>query len=60
MMAPKSMLTQRISEHSDLARAVVLFVAVIAVMAVLTAVFGFNHAGPSIQLIPDPAGTLPF
>jgi hypothetical protein len=43
---------------------VVLMILVIAVvllaMAALTAFFGVQVAGPSYQIVPDPAGALPF
>jgi hypothetical protein len=61
-MTPKSTLVERISSRQDLLRALVIFVAVLAVMAVLTVAFGVNHNGPSYDLIADPAtglSTLP-
>ena len=60
MAAPQPNLLQREWSRQELLRALAILVAVLVVMAVLTAVFGFNHTGPGYQLIPDPAGALPF
>ena len=60
MAAPQPTLLQRASSHEDLLRALVMIVAIVAALAVLTAVFGVTHSGPSYELIPDPAGALPF
>ncbi len=34
--------------------------AVIVLMLVMTVAFGVHLSGPSFQIVPDPAGTLPF
>jgi hypothetical protein len=44
-----------------LGRAVLIFGVILAVMLILTAVFGVHGVAPSFQLGPDPAGlSLPF
>ena len=46
---------------SGLARALLLVVVMVALMLVLTLVFGMHVAGPSYDIVPDPAGVgLPF
>ena len=47
---------------SDLVRILLIVVAVIALMLVLTAIFGVSLPGPSYQITPDPAAGmgLPF
>lgn len=57
-MTPESTLSYRISSRQYLIRALVVFAAVLAVMAVLTVVFGVNLNGPSYDLIADPAAGL--
>ena len=44
----------------DLVRVVLIVVAVIALMLVLTWVVGTARGGPSYEIVPDPAGLLPF
>lgn len=44
----------------DVLRVVLIIAALIAVMAVLTLIFGVNRAAPSYQIVPDPARFLPF
>lgn len=53
-------LVQRVASHQDGIRVLAMLVAVLAAMAVLTVVFGVTHPGPSYEIIPDPAGALPF
>lgn len=57
-MTPKSTLFDRNSSRQYPLRVLVIFVAVLAVMAVLTVVFGVNLNGPSYELIADPAAGL--
>jgi hypothetical protein len=45
---------------TDVLRVVLIIAALIAVMAVLTLIFGVNSAAPSYQIGPDPAQFLPF
>jgi hypothetical protein len=48
------------SDH-ELIRALVIVVAIVAFMLVATAVFGVQGAGPSYEIVSDPAGVeLPF
>lgn len=44
----------------DLLRVVLIVAAVIALMLVLTWVLGVARFGPSYEIVPDPAGLLPF
>ena len=60
MSLHQSTLGQRIAPYEDLLRALLIVVAVIAVMLVATVVFGVARTGPSIEIVPDPAGALPF
>ena len=47
--------------YQDLVRVLLVIAAVIAVMAVVTAILGVQVAGPAYSIVPDPAGvTLPF
>jgi hypothetical protein len=47
--------------REDLSRVVAAAVVVIGLLAVLTAMLGFNPPWlPSMDLVPDPAGALPF
>lgn len=55
-----STLNPRASSHQDLLRILVIFAAVLVVMAVLTVAFGVTRPGPSLELIADPAAGLPF
>ena len=60
MERPNSTLVQRVGQHQDLVRVLLMLVAVVAVMAVLTAIFGVTHSGPSYDIIPDPGAALGF
>jgi len=55
-------LGQRIESREDLVRILLIVAAVIVLMLVMTVAFGVHQAGPSYQLVPDPAGAagLPF
>ncbi len=47
-----------VASHRDLIR-VLLFVAVaIALMVAANAIFGLQGTGPSLEIVPDPAGGL--
>jgi len=53
-------LTDAGSDH-ELIRALVIVVAIVALMLVATAAFGVQGAGPSYEIVSDPAGVeLPF
>lgn len=43
---------------SDLLRVLVIVAAVVVAMLVLTAIFGIGQAGPSLEIVPDPASGL--
>jgi hypothetical protein len=61
MALQQSTLGQRVASHQQLLLALLVFVAVIAVMLVATAIFGVTRIGPSYEIVPDPAGlALPF
>jgi hypothetical protein len=44
----------------DLVRVLLIVIAAVAVMFVATVVFGMPGSGPSLEIVPDPAGGLPF
>ena len=58
MTLHQSTLGQRIAPYQDLVRVLLVVVAVIALMLVMTAVFGVHQAVPSYQIVPDPAAGL--
>jgi len=60
MERPDSTLVQRAEAHPDLVRTLLILVAVVAAMAVLTAIFGVSHTGPAYDFIPDPGAALGF
>ena len=59
MALHRSILEQRAS-YQGLLIAVVIAVAVVAAMLIATAIFGVRLEGPSYEIVPDPAGMLPF
>lgn len=52
-------LVQRVTAHEVL-WAFLLLVAMVAIMLLATAIFQVRFSGPSYELVPDPAGALPF
>lgn len=46
--------------HHDLVVAVLVIVGVLVLMAAATAVLGWNLAAPIYDVVPDPAGALPY
>ena len=55
------MALQRLAPGTHPVLFIVLFIAVaLLAMAALTAMFGVQAVGPSYQIVPDPAGALPF
>jgi hypothetical protein len=44
----------------DLARILLLVAAAIVFVAALNMAFGMPHPGPTYEIVPDPAGPLPF
>jgi hypothetical protein len=51
-------LGQMAVSHQDLLRILLIVAAVIVLMLVATTVFGVQQAGPSYEIVPDPAGVL--
>jgi len=49
-------LGQRVASYPDLVRVIVAVV--IVLMLVMTAIFGVQQAGPSYEIVPDPAAGL--
>jgi hypothetical protein len=47
-----------VTSNQGLVRALLIVAAVIVLMLVLTVVFGVQQAGPSYQIVPDPASGL--
>ena len=60
MTLRRTTLSQKVIGYEDLIRAFVFVLAVIAALLVMTAIFGINVTGPSYEIVPDPAGVLPF
>jgi len=58
MALQHSTLRQRVTSNQGLVRALLIVAAVIVLMLVLTVVFGVQQAGPSYQIVPDPASGL--
>ncbi len=50
----------RSAAYEDLVRALLIVAAVIVVMIAATLLLGVSQAGPSYDIVPDPAGLLPF
>ena len=53
-------LIERVSTHHDALRAIAFLAAVLAVAVLLTVVFGVDLTPPGYEIVPDPAGALPF
>jgi hypothetical protein len=51
-------LQQTTVEHrsEDLLRAVLLIAVTVALLVVATAILGMSGSGPSLEIVPDPAG----
>ena len=58
MALQRMTLGQRAASYQDLVRVLLIVAAVIVLMLVLTAIFGVQQAGPSYQIVPDPASGL--
>jgi hypothetical protein len=58
MALQRMTLGQRAASYQDLVRVPLIVAAVIVLMLVLTAIFGVQQAGPSYQIVPDPASGL--
>jgi hypothetical protein len=53
-------LSQRVDPLAGWIRVLVILGVALAAMIVLTVVFGVTHPGPGYDILPDPAGALPF
>jgi hypothetical protein len=51
-------LGQRVASNQDLLRVLLIVAAVIAILLVMTVVFGVHQGVPSYQIVPDPAAGL--
>ncbi len=60
MTHPQTTPIERTATNHDALRVLVLFLAILAVAVVATALFGFNHPGPSLDIIQDPGAALGF
>lgn len=60
MALQQTSLAKRVASSTELFRVLLILAAVIALMLVATLVFGVNPTGPSYEIVPDPAGALPF
>jgi hypothetical protein len=50
----------RLVEHFDFVVALMVVVGVLVLMVAATAILGWNIAPPSFDIVPDPAGALPY
>ncbi len=62
MALHRTTLGQRAASYPELLRVLLVVAAVIVLMLVMTVIFGVHQAGPSYELVPDPAAglSLPF
>ena len=58
MTFKRTILGLRGASYPDLLRVLFIIAAVIVVMLVLTAIFGVQRPGPSLEIAPDPASGL--
>ena len=58
MALQRSILGKRAASYPDLVRVLLMIAVVIVLMLVMTAIFGVQQAGPSYQIVPDPASGL--
>ncbi len=58
MTLNRTILGPRGASFGALVRAMLIIAAVIVVMLVLTAIFGVQQLGPSLEITPDPASGL--
>ncbi|HEY5275118.1 MAG TPA: hypothetical protein VIK38_01035 [Coriobacteriia bacterium] len=58
MTLNRTILGLRGASYPDLLRVLLIIAAVIVVMLVLTAIFGVQQLGPSLEIAPDPASGL--
>ncbi|HXX61193.1 MAG TPA: hypothetical protein VEI48_07885 [Candidatus Sulfotelmatobacter sp.] len=60
MALQRSAFGEQIEAHLELARAVLLIGVALLLALVMMVVFGWHGIAPSYQIVPDPAGVLPF
>jgi hypothetical protein len=59
-MALQPMIREQRVSYLDVLRVVLIIAVLIALMAVLTWVFGVNRSAPSYEIVPDSLRLLPF
>jgi len=60
MALQRTVLGEQLEAHLELARVVLIIGAALLLMLVMTVVFGWHGVAPTYQIVPDPAGLLPF
>ena len=60
MALQRTVLGEQIEAHLELARVLLIVGAALLLTLVMMVVFGWHGIAPSYQIVPDPAGILPF
>ena len=60
MALQRTVLGEQIEAHLELARVLLIVGAALLLTVVMMVVFGWHGIAPSYQIVPDPAGILPF
>ncbi len=60
MALQRTVLGEQLEAHLELARVLLIIGAAVLLTAVMMVVFGWHGVAPSYQIVPDPAGVLPF
>jgi hypothetical protein len=60
MALQRTVLGEQVEAHLELARVLLIVGAALLLTLVMMVVFGWHGIAPSYQIVPDPAGILPF
>ena len=60
MALQRTGLGEQLEAHLELARALLIMGAAVLLALVMMVIFGWHGVAPSYQIVPDPAGVLPF
>jgi hypothetical protein len=60
MALQRTVLGEQVEAHLELARVLLIVGAALLLTVVMMVVFGWHGIAPSYQIVPDPAGILPF
>ncbi|HEY7940685.1 MAG TPA: hypothetical protein VID25_01970 [Candidatus Limnocylindrales bacterium] len=60
MALQRTVLGEQIEAHLELARVLLIVGAALLLTLVMMVAFGWHGIAPSYQIVPDPAGILPF